>query len=116
VSTGFLGRTAVDAGLGPFGYFALAAFAASALCCVWVLLPRWDAWEFSINARELQPYFLNKDDPEPPDALFEYLAEKIQDDYASNSGKLEVLYRWFTWACVALAAEVLLWLLALALD
>lgn len=33
VVTGFLGRTAIEAGLGPFGYCAVAAFALSALGC-----------------------------------------------------------------------------------
>jgi hypothetical protein len=116
VSTGFLGRTAVERGLGLFGYFAMLGFVASALACVWVLLPRWDAWEFSINAKELQPYFLDEDEPESPDSLFTYLAEQIQDDFEANSGRLEGLYMWFTWACLALAVEIVLWFLALALD
>lgn len=116
IVTGFLGRAAVERGLGAFGVFAIAAFAASAFCCLWVMLPRWYAWAFSINAKSLIPYFLNEADPEPPDTLFKYLADAIQDDFESNTRQLTSLYRWFTWGCVALAAQVGLWLLALGLD
>src|SRR5688572_15889099 len=68
VVTGFLGRAAVDDGLGPFGGLAVLFFLASALASIWVLLPRWDTWAFSINAKKLKPYFLHPSDPEPPDA------------------------------------------------
>jgi hypothetical protein len=94
----------------------MTAFVVSALACVWVLLPRWESWEFSINAKELQPYFLDEDDPEPPDALFKYLSSEIQDDYEHNDGLLKSLFGGFTVASVALASEVVLWCLALALD
>jgi hypothetical protein len=116
VITGFLGRAAIENGLGPFGFLAIVAFVFSALLCIWVLLPRWEAWEFSINARQLVPYFLDEDEPETPDSLARYLADEIQDDYDSNSKLLERLYVGLNWACVALAVEVVLWCLALGLD
>jgi len=117
VVTGFLlGRAAVDARLGAFGYCAVAAFVVSALASVWVLLPRWENWAFSINAKKLMPYFLNEADPEPADALFKYLAGQIQDDYDENFKLLDKLYQWFTGACLALAVEVFLWFLAFVLD
>jgi hypothetical protein len=114
--TGFLARATVQGGLGAFGGCAIAGFAVCALACVWVLLPRWEQWEFSINAKSLMPYFLNDAKPEPSDSLFKYLAEKIQDDFEHNADCMGSLYGWFTWACVALATEVILWCLALALD
>jgi hypothetical protein len=116
VVTGFLGRTAVSRGLGGFGFCALVAFVASALACIWVLLPRWESWEFSINAKALGPFFLDEADPEPPEALFKYLGVKIQDDFEENATELERLYGGFSIACVSLALEVILWLLALGLD
>ena len=116
VVTGFLGRSAVEAGPGPFGFLAIVAFVVSALATIWVLLPRWDSWEFSIDAKALAPYFLNDAKPEPPDALFKYLAHAIQDDFEHNRGLLDRLYVGFTWACCALAVEVVLWFLALGLD
>jgi hypothetical protein len=116
VVTGFLGRTPVESGLGPFGYLAIAAFAVSALACVWVLLPRWDCWEFSINAKSLMPFFLDETDPEHPDALFRYLADAIQDDFDQNKDLLAKLYSGFTVSCLALAIEIVLWFLAFGLD
>jgi hypothetical protein len=116
VATGFLGHSAFAAGIGAFGYLAIVAFVASALAGVWVLLPRWDAWEFSINAKQLFPYFLDAGEPESAEALFQYLANEIQTDFESNSGLLGKLYFWFTVSCEALAIEVVLWLLAFGLD
>ena len=116
IITGFLGRAAVERGLGPFGWLAILAFVVSALACLWVMMPLWDAWAFAIDAKKLSPYFLNKQEPEEPDALFEYLATKIQDDVESNTRQLAPLYKWFACACIALAVQVVLWLLALGLD
>jgi hypothetical protein len=113
VITGFLGRGAVERGLEAWGYCALAAFVTSALACVWVLLPRWESWEFSINAKKLTPYFLDEADPEPPDELFKYLANAIQDDFEQNANRLSNLYSGFTLACVTLAVETVLWFPAL---
>jgi hypothetical protein len=116
VVSAFLGRTVVERGLGPFGLLAILAFLASALACVWVLLPRWKCWAFSINAKKLMPYFLNEDAPEPAEALYSYLAEQIQTDYEENGSQLEHVYGGFALACAFLAVEVVLWLLALGLD
>jgi hypothetical protein len=116
VVTGFLGRAVVEKGVGPFGYFAILLFLLSALACIAVLLPRWESWAFSINAKKLKPYFLAPDDHEQPDTLFEFLADQIQDDYEANQKNLDSLYNRFSLACIFLAAELLVWFLALGLD
>jgi hypothetical protein len=113
IVTGFLGDTAVKGGVDGWSGLAIFAFVVSAGCCVWILLPRFQAWEFSIDAKALMPYYLDEAAPEEPDALFKYLAEQIQDDFEHNGNALEPLYKFFVGACVALAAEVGCWLLAL---
>lgn len=111
VVTGFLGGPDAKSGLGAFGYLALAAFVVAALSSIWVLLPRWTAWSFSINAKRLLPFFLDETEPEPVESLFRYLATEIQDDYAENADELDRLFAGFNIACMALAVEVVLWFL-----
>lgn len=113
VTTGFLGRAAQEKGLHEWGYAALVVFVAAAISALWVLFPRWDCWEFSINARTLKPYFLDEVHPETPEALFAYLADKIQDDYESNAELLSKLYAGFSVACCLLVVDVVLWFVAM---
>ena len=116
IAASFLGAAAFDQGIGAFGVLAIVFFGASAFCCIWVLLPRWDAWTFEESARLLMPHFLYEPDPEPPDSLYRYLAEQIENHYDANKRELEKLYAWFTWASALLAVDIVLWLLALAVD
>lgn len=114
--TGFVVQTANDHGFGVCGVLAVIAFLVTACCCIWVLLPRWKSWEFTIDARSLIPFYLDDDEPETPEALYKYLANALQDDVEHNAEKLDGLFTWFTWAACALSVEVFLWRLALALD
>jgi hypothetical protein len=112
VLTGFLGRVAIEKGLGAWGYCALAAFTVSSIACLFVLWPRWEAWSFSINARKLIPYYLDEAEPEPAESLLKYLAGAIHDDFEENTTPLHRLYGGFVLAAAALVVEILLWFAA----
>jgi hypothetical protein len=47
------------------------------------------------------------------EAAYEAVMEWLEGFHDSNGGKLQALGRWYTAACAALGAEVLLWTLSI---
>jgi hypothetical protein len=93
---------------------AIVAFLAAAGACVAVLWPpREGEWVFNLSAKEI---IRQIDATAPGEAtVHRELALRHHADYRKNEGRLEDLYWLFRAACIALAFEVLLWIVLFAL-
>jgi hypothetical protein len=116
VSSAFLGQAAIDDGVGAFGYFAIGFFVATALACVWVLIPRWGAWTFANSAEVLIREHIEVPERNNDRKLYRFLAEIHESHYDRNRDLLGPLFTCFWFACVALAVDILLWMLELAIG
>jgi hypothetical protein len=110
----FLGIRALKDGTGGLAVFAIIAFAVSAAGAVWVMLPRSKGWTFENDATVLIEDHLEVESRNHPDALHRFLAERIQTHWNDNQENLEALFVVFWVATLALGAEIILWLLELA--
>ncbi len=115
IITGFLGPSALQPG-SP----ALASFVAAALLLatvapiVFVLLPT-QGWAFSVGTKNLLRDYLEADPPASMEELYRSLAWYLEVDWETNKELLDVRYRLFTVAALALVGETMAWLLAIAL-
>jgi hypothetical protein len=76
-------------------------------------LHRPDPWRFTANAAMLVDTVASRPDMTTTDVR-EWLGKAGQENYISNRGRLKVLYRLFTLACVALAAAIVVSIAGLA--
>lgn len=111
---GVLGKAASDhGGIGAAGYLALVVLAIIAGLAIAVLLPRWGEWRFALSPAILFEHYV--DEATSPRQLYRELANWLEMGYDKNDARLKKLYEFFWWACVALAVDVGLWLLEIAI-
>ena len=84
---------------------AVVSYVACAATAIYVLLPH----ELVLEFRGSVVNELEDEHGGGLDAAFEAVTDWLEDFHQSNAGKLVSLGRWYTAACVALGAEVLLW-------
>ena len=113
LSASFLGATAVDRdGLSALVALAIVALAASVGLCLYVLVPH--RMVFALDVRELhEALFPDVDDDR---LIHARLAYELHDIRADNQPMVDQLFARFRGAALILAAEVLLWITALALS
>lgn len=91
---------------------AIVSFVVAAGACVAVLWPRAE-WAFNLSAKRI---IRQLDETRPDEATaYRELALRLEVNHRANETRLEVLFRLFRTACVALAIETLAWLVLLAL-
>jgi hypothetical protein len=115
IITGFLGPSALQ----PGSTFVIALAAAALLLAtvgpiVFVLLPT-DGWAFSVGTKNLLRDYIEGDDPASMQELYRSLAWYLEVDWEANKELLDVRYRLFTIAALALVGETMAWLIAIAL-
>ena len=70
-----------------------------------------DGWSFSLDAKDpANPEYPDRD----PAALQAAVAVELEEHWFTNKGQLDTRYTRFTWAVVALGAEVVCWTVQLA--
>jgi hypothetical protein len=91
---------------------AIIAFLGAAGACVAVLWPRQAEWTFNLSARKI----LGQLDATAPDeaTVYRELALRHEADYEKNAARLDELFEVFRAACILLAAEVVAWIVVLA--
>ena len=116
VIAAFLGTAAIEDGVDIAGVLAIVFFAILAVLSILILLPREDAWMFSLNAKTLIEDHLDVPERNSASKLHRFLAEWLDEHYTSNKAHLDGLYRLYWWASVLLAVDIGLWLLELSID
>jgi hypothetical protein len=85
------------------------AFAATIALCIGVLWPTPD-WEFNYQADHLNEWY--QEEELDPTEMCREMAINNAESRANNKGMLKGRYKLFRFACGALAADVIFWLLA----
>lgn len=115
VASAFLGAAALQRHPPEYwpNVLGLIVFAATTLLCLSVIWPSED-WEFSFDARDLDDdyYAIDAEPTEMCRAMSLSNAESLE----GNNEKLERRFKVFRFACMALAADILLWLVAVGLQ
>lgn len=115
IVTGFLGPSALQPGSPSLvSYVAAALLVATVAPIVFVLLPT-PGWAFSIGTKNLLRDYIEADPPASMVELFRSLAWYLEVDWEANQKLLDVRYRLFTFAALALVGETMAWLIAIAL-
>jgi hypothetical protein len=115
VTTSFLGAQALHEGhSGLFSWLALAAFVGVAAACLAILWP-W-RWEFTADPREVIETYVESAEQLPTEELHRNLSLHMHQSYLENHAGLEQLVVFFQAASCLLAAEVVLWIVAIALT
>jgi hypothetical protein len=108
-----LKNTGLSAGAVLFLALALVAFATVVVGVVIILLPY--EWKWGIDPHAMLHDYVESATPADIDGMRRDLAYYIGEDLDYNRTRLDRLFRWLRIATVAIAAEVALWTLALAL-
>ncbi len=116
LSASFLGSATAHVGVAISfsGGAALILFALGVALCVYLLAPQRKNWTFVNSPKILTNDWIVQEQRGQSMRLF--LAECMEDQYDENEQQLEVLYRWFTWAAVAIGTSVVLGCLQLAIG
>lgn len=117
VVTAFLATPAIrdrpgGAGVGPGGWVAIGLFVAVMVLALHILWPTHD-WSFSFDARKIVG-MIEGDKSYNLGGLQRRLAKLNEDSRDANETQIRSMFWDFKWACVALAAEVGVWVLVLA--
>jgi hypothetical protein len=115
IITGFLGPSALQPG-SPFIVSIVAAILLLATVgpIVFVLLPT-QGWAFSVGTKNLLRDYIEGEEPASIEELYRSLAWYVEVDWETNKELLDVRYRLFTVAALALVGETMAWLIAIAL-
>jgi hypothetical protein len=113
-TTGAAGAQVADRTLQNAEIVGIAAFVATALCCLWILRPPLRAgWYFEISPALLVQDWVDAPAHGDADAMQRELAVEFEAYYDHNEPQLNRLMWWLTAAIVALLVEVVAWLLDL---
>jgi hypothetical protein len=114
IVTTFLGTQALGMGrsVDAIAVAALVCFALVVIACVIIWLPR--TWRFSVGSSVLLEDWTGPEAAGDVNDLKRFLAHRMDRALDGNSTALKWLYITFEVACLALAAEVLLWIIKLA--
>lgn len=116
IATSFLGGKALE-GRAPtaWGWAAVALFAALSGVALLILWPR-DEWKFAIGIRELFQDYVEAEEPLPITTIHRDLALHMEDSYFENERGLNVLIWAFRLGCGLLSAEVVAWIIDIAVT
>ena len=121
VATAFLSSQALDGPeLGGLAWSAIVLFCLVVALALAVLLSILWAWTFSHHPHLLIGIHIESDHPPPnwkpstPSEIYRNLAYWNGVHYDKNGRKLALMFSLFTAACLALAAEIVIWLILLA--
>lgn len=113
ITTSFLGAQAFEGGHSHWTVWtALATFVLVAVVSLGILWPR--RWEFTANPREVIQTYIESQEPAPIEELHRDLSLHMHNSYVENRRGIEQLAAFFQIACGLLAAEVVLWIVAIA--
>jgi hypothetical protein len=113
ITTSFLGAQALRGDPGPLAWMALAGFVGMAGVFLVIFWPR--RWELTINPHEVIGSYIEATDPAAIPDLHRELSFHMYSSYLKNKDGLGELVVCFQIANVLLAAELVLWITALAL-
>jgi hypothetical protein len=106
LATSFLGRAGLDDAESLLLALALVAFTASIGACVFILVPRSDGFTFSlVGSAVFEQLYDERDDM---DEIYRRLAYDLDRFWDENDAAIQPLFRAFTIAAIAFAAEILL--------
>jgi hypothetical protein len=114
VTTSFFGAPALDGGLGLLSWFALSAFVAMAAALLAVLWPR--KWEIASSSHDVIATYIEAAEPAPLEELHEELSLHMHASYLANQRSLEKLVVLFQVATLLMPFEVVLWIIAVAMN
>jgi hypothetical protein len=114
VAASFLGAEALKASsFNALTALALISFAGVLAACIATLWPRTD-WKFAIGARVLIEDWTGDTPCGDSAAMLAFLAQKLEENWQENKGRIDAMLALFQVAACALGAEVLIWTLQLA--
>lgn len=112
--TSFLGAAALTRyGFGPAAGVATALFVATGVLVLSILLPR-QSWKFRVGAKTLIGQWIEVENPVDMREMHRDLALYLEKYVDENQPKIDELWRLFQASCLALVAETVTWVLALA--
>jgi hypothetical protein len=115
ITSSFLGAQALRGGdFGLFAWLALAGFVSVAAASLTVLWPR--AWEVSTSSRGVITTYVESAEPAPIEDLHQELSLHMHSSYLTNRRDLAKLVVLLQVASVLLAVEVVLWIIAIAMN
>ncbi len=111
--TSFLGGLALQ-GRRPsgFAWLAIALFVVAAGAVMYILAVRRE-WYFRTRPSVIIGSYIEDDPPAPVWAMYKQLAEHLEADFKANEDNMRPLFGAFQVANIALAAEVVVWLVML---
>jgi hypothetical protein len=113
IVTSFLAPLALrDGAPVGFGLLAIGLFLAVAGLVVYVLAPKRE-WFFRTKPSGIIRNYVEDDPPAPLWAMHKQLAEHLESDFTANEQYMKPLFRAYRLANVALAFEVVVWLVIL---
>lgn len=113
VTTSFLGAQALNGtGLNLAAWMALGSFVGLALISLAILMPR--RWEFSVNPHEVIRKYVEADAAAPIEDLHRDLSLYMHRSYVKNWEGLNWLATLMQAFSIALTAEVIFWVIAIA--
>jgi hypothetical protein len=115
ITTSFLGTQVLHRGdFGLFAWLALAGFVAVAAASLAVLWPR--RWEVTTSSRDVITHYVESAEPAPVEDLHQDLSLHMHGSFLANSEDLAKLVVLLQVASVLLAVEVVLWIIAVAMN
>ncbi len=113
IVTSFLGGFALGAD-GPAGlaWLAMGLFLAAAAAVAYILKPR-DQWHFRSRPSVIIRSYVEDEPSAPLWAMHKQLAEHLEVDFDANEQNMKPLFRALQLANLALATEVVVWLVVL---
>lgn len=116
LSASFLGSAAAtrNVSLGLVGGLAIVAFVVAIGACIRILWPTRDGWTFVTSAKVLAEDWIDHDYGDTC-KMERFIAEKLEEYFDANKGRLDPLYEWFRAAAFAVGFEVILGSVQLAM-
>lgn len=113
ITTSFLGAQALDGDNSSLAvWLAMTSFGGVALASLAVLWPH--EWEFTTNPQDVIRTYIETEEPAPIEEIHRDLSLHMRQSYLTNLRGREQLAIFFQIASGLLAAEVVLWIVAIA--
>lgn len=115
ITTSFLGAQSFGAGeMSLISWLALIAFAGVAILSLAVLWPH--PWELTVNPRDAIEPYIRREEPVPIDQLHRELSFHMYSSYVENRAGIESFATLLQIASGLLTIEVILWIIAFAIN
>jgi hypothetical protein len=117
IATAFFGTITMRSGwpLNDPEWAALALFVVGLIAQIFLLVPL-GGWRFRRSAKNIIDNYVEGDDPASLSEMYKVLAEYLDDDFTGNEGRLSWMWWLFSGTCLCLAAEIIMWLLAIVIH